>query len=339
MASKQEERVRIVDVAKAVGVSPTTVSHALNGRGEVSEKTRAKVEAVAAELGYRPSRAARSLRTARTEALGLVLPGFETTVAVDLPTIALDHYMRLTRSAALTAFGRGYRLLMAPQLASGVEASELGVDGAIICDPVAGDHQLEFFEAAGIPVVTHEQPLNRPDFRWHVHSDNESNVRRLLDHLAEAGGTSIAMIVPDLPSPTIAECQSTYQSWCREHRMKPRLEVVAGQPEAPAARERAEALLTSADPPDAFLDVVPPSSLQACNRLGLRVPEEVLIAAFIDTPDTRAADPAITAIDLNPTGIGQAAIELLVDLVEGKSPPGPIIVPSPLHVRASSQRR
>ncbi len=338
MQDGQRERIGIQDVARAAGVSATTVSHALNRRGKVSAETRARVEAVADRLGYRPSRAARSLRTARTETLGLVLPGFETGVAADLPTVALDHYMQLTRSAALTAFDRGYRLLMAPQLASPREAAELGVDGAIVCDPVAGDRQLDFFTEAGIPVVTYEQPPGRPDFRWHVHSDNEANIRVLLDHLAGAGGEAIAMILPDLPSPTIDECQRAYLGWCERHRQEPRLELVAGQPEAPVARQRAESLLASNDPPDAILDVVPPSSLQACRRLGLRVPEDVLIAAFIDTPDTRAAEPAITAIDLNPVAIGKAAIELLVDLVEGRSPEGPIIVPSPLHVRASSRR-
>ena len=338
MATGGNNRVGIRDVAEAANVSATTVSHALSGRGKVRAETRAKVEEVARRLGYQPSRAARTLRTSRTETLGLVLPEFETGVALDLPTISLDHYMRLTRSAALTAFACDYRLLISPPLSSVAEVDALGVDGAIICDPVLGDHQIDFFAEKGIPVVTHERPPGRPDFRWHVHVDNEAIIWRLLDHLAEAGGTKIAMIVPDLPSPTIGECQNAYLRWCEQRGVDSRLEVVAGRPEGVLARERVELLLASADRPDAILDVVPPSSLEACRRRGLRVPEDVLIAAFIDTPETRASVPAITASDLNPTAIGEAAVKLLIELIEGGSPVGPIIVPSPLHVRASSQR-
>lgn len=338
MSGRRHSRVRIQDVARAAGVSPTTVSHALNGRGKVSPDTRETVAEVARRLGYQPSRMARGLRTARTETLALVLPEFETRVAADLQTVALDHYMHLTRSAAITAFDRGYRLLMAPQLAAGAEVESLGVDGAVICDPLADDRQIDFFAAADIPVVTYEQPPGRPDFRWHVNPDNEGNITTLLDHLADSGARSIAMVLPDLPSPTIDECRHAYLGWCTKQGVEPRLEVVVGQPEAPAARQRVESLLASDDPPDAILDVVPPSALQACRRLGLRVPRDILIASFIDTPDTRAADPPITAIDLNPVGIGSAAVNLLVDLVEGNDPEAPIIVASPLRVRASSHR-
>jgi DNA-binding LacI/PurR family transcriptional regulator len=338
MAGSRPQRTRIQDVAKAAGVSPTTVSHALNGRGKVSPETRKLVADAARRLRYQPSRAARSLRTARTETLALVLPAFETTVPADLQTVALDHYMQLTRSAALTAFDRGYRLLLAPQLASATEIDELGVDGAIICDPVADDHQIDFFAAADIPVVTYEQPPGRPEFRWHVHSDNRGNILALLDHLADSGGTAIAFVTPDQPSPTIDEMRTAYSDWCARQGMAPRLVTVRGQPEKQVAKHEVETLLRSADPPDAILDVVPPSSLQAAQQLGLRVPDDVLIASFIDTADTRAADPPITAIDLNPVEIGRRAVDLLVDLVEGGTPEGPVIVPSPLLVRASSRR-
>ncbi|MBS1895069.1 MAG: LacI family DNA-binding transcriptional regulator [Actinobacteria bacterium] len=338
MAGSRPQRTRIQDVAKAAGVSPTTVSHALNGRGKVSPETRKLVADAARRLRYQPSRAARSLRTARTETLGLVLPAFETTVPADLQTVALDHYMQLTRSAALTAFDRGYRLLLAPRLTSSAEIDALGVDGAIICDPVADDHQIDFFAGAEIPVVTYEQPPNRPEFRWHVHSDNRANIHALLDHLADSGGTSIAFVIPDLPSPTIDEIRTAYSDWCADHDTEQRLAIVRGQPERTVAKREVEALLRSADPPDAILDVVPPSSLQACRQLGLRVPDDVLIASFIDTAETRSADPPITAIDLNPVEIGRRAVDLLVDLVEGGSPDGPVIVPSPLRIRASSRR-
>jgi DNA-binding LacI/PurR family transcriptional regulator len=330
-------RTRIVEVAKAAGVSPTTVSHALNGRGHVSVETRARVMAVAEQLSYRPSRAARTLRTATTETIALILPEFETTAGVGVKTITLDNYMQLIRSTSLTAFKRGYRLLLAPRADSPAAVADLGVDGAIICDPLESDSQLDFFAEARIPVVTYERPVHRPDFRWHVGADNADVVRRLLDHLIAAGGTRTAMVLPDLPSPTVAECRQAYLEWCAKHRAPPILEVVA-DPEGPEAQQRIAELLRGDNPPDAIVDGVPPSALDACNSVGLRVPDDVLVAAFFDSPDTRESDPAITAIDLNPTAVGESAVDLLADLIEGREPDGPIFVPAPMYVRGSTQR-
>lgn len=249
-------RTRILDVAKAAGVSPTTVSHALNGRGQVSPETRARVAAVAEQLSYRPSRAARTLRSATTETIALVLPEFETSALVGVKTITLDNYMRLIRSASLTAFKSGYRLLLAPRLSSAGEVADLGIDGAIICDPLEGDSQLAFFATANVPVVTYERPLDRPDFHWHVAADNGDVVRRLLEHLTEAGGRQIAMVLADLPSPTVGECKRAYLDWCDAHDMAPMLEVIE-DPEGPQARLHIERLLRRTTRPDAILDGVP----------------------------------------------------------------------------------
>jgi DNA-binding LacI/PurR family transcriptional regulator len=269
----------------------------------------------------------------------LVLPEFETRVQVELKTIALDFYMQLIRSAALTAFEHGYRLLIAPELSSEGEAVKLGVDGAMICDPAEEDRQLDFFSAANLPVVTHERPPGRPDFPWHVNADNEDNTRRLLNHLVDAGATRIALVLPDLPSPAIDDFECAYLSWCSERGFEPMLERTKIEPaEGRAARECVERLLSRSDPPDGILDIAPASTLQACHAQGVRVPDDVLIAALLDGPEARGARPPITALDMNPTAVGQSGIELLVDLVENRSPDAPIIVPAPLHVRASSQR-
>ena len=89
-------RPTIRDVAKAAGVSVTTVSHALNGKGRVDPETRALVGRVVRQLGYRANRHAQVLRSGRTGALALMLP-----VQADVGSneaLSLDFYMRLPRS-------------------------------------------------------------------------------------------------------------------------------------------------------------------------------------------------------------------------------------------------
>ena len=91
-------RPTIHDVAKAAGVSITTVSHALNDKGRVDPATRAHVMQVVGRLGYRANRHARGLRSGRSGALALLLP-----VQADVRTdeaLSLDFYMRLATTAA-----------------------------------------------------------------------------------------------------------------------------------------------------------------------------------------------------------------------------------------------
>src|SRR5437764_10806386 len=98
MARSDMPRVSIRDVAELAGVSETTVSHALSGRRPVSKLTLSKVQKATAELGYRPSRVARSLRGGRTH-----------TIALIVPDICNPFYPALARGLQEAITGHGYR--------------------------------------------------------------------------------------------------------------------------------------------------------------------------------------------------------------------------------------
>ncbi|CAM5666972.1 LacI family transcriptional regulator (Fragment) OS=Streptomyces microflavus OX=1919 GN=G3I39_27470 PE=4 SV=1 [Streptomyces microflavus] len=122
--------VTLLDVARAAGVSKSTVSDALQGSGHVAEATRERVRAVAEQLGYRPNSAARRLRRSSTGAIGLHLPQTAT---------RLDYYMNLAFGAVARAQEEGLDVvLLAPAGgASGRVASR--VDGLLVIDPEVGD--------------------------------------------------------------------------------------------------------------------------------------------------------------------------------------------------------
>jgi DNA-binding LacI/PurR family transcriptional regulator len=101
-------RVTIGDVARGAGVSPTTVSHALNGKGAVRPATRARVLRTAKRLGYLPNSAARNLRSGRTMTLGLMFPREEFS--------GVEYYLELASAAAQAAFARDYGVLLIPPM-------------------------------------------------------------------------------------------------------------------------------------------------------------------------------------------------------------------------------
>ena len=177
-------RPTVRDVAAVAGVSPTTVSHALNGKGRVDSRTRRRVEDAATRIGYRANPVARNLRAGRTGMLSLVLP----TIGHDATTneaLALDYYMRLASAAAAAAFAHEYALLLPPPLRSGADLRDLPIDGGILADPEMNDPRLSMFRALNLPVVTIERDLGDDDDAGASSSDNDANTRIVLDHLAQ----------------------------------------------------------------------------------------------------------------------------------------------------------
>lgn len=144
-------RIGIKDVAAAAGVSTTTVSHALSGKGRLPEATRESIAEIAAELGYRPNTSARNLVAGKTGLLGITV-----SASPDAPFGLgdFDYFIQLL-SAATGAAVEGGQALVVEGAALGANAfSRVDIDGAIVIDPVSDDPLLASLDARGIPIVT-----------------------------------------------------------------------------------------------------------------------------------------------------------------------------------------
>ena len=154
-------RTTIRDVAKAAGVSPTTVSHALNGRGQVDVRTRERVIEVARALEYRPNRHAQRLRTGGGHTIVLVssMP-----FAIAAGASRLGFLMEIAAVAAAAALSRGLALVLAPPVdGDRVPLDVLEIDGALVVEPAAHDPQVDQLRRRGVPIVSiGRQPQGRP---------------------------------------------------------------------------------------------------------------------------------------------------------------------------------
>jgi DNA-binding LacI/PurR family transcriptional regulator len=322
-------RPTIRDVASAVGVSVTTVSHALNDKGRVEASTRERVRSTADRLGYRPDRTARRLRSGRNGTLALLLPSVERDVAAD-DLGALDYYLDLAGAATRAAFAAGHPVVLTPPLGTADDLHDLGVDGGIVCDPVRSDQRVAFFDALGLPVVTIERDPGRPERPWVVRADNEGNMRALLDHLAAAGAERIALLVASGGWGWAEETAAAYAAWCADHGRDPLIE------EARSGHEAASRLLEHARP-DAIVSLTERHTngvLRAATERGLRIPEDLRVAAAVDSHQAR--DAGVTAIDLRPHAQGEAAIALVLERLNGERREQPLITAAEQHVRGST---
>ncbi|MEU5283051.1 LacI family DNA-binding transcriptional regulator [Streptomyces sp. NPDC020755] len=258
--------VTLLDVARAAGVSKSTVSDALQGSGRVAEATRDRVRAVAEQLGYRPNSAARRLRRASTGAVGLHLPATAT---------RLDYYMNLAFGAVERAQEDGLDMvLLAPSAAAGGRIASR-VDGLLVIDPEAGDSAVPGLLEAGVPVVTGERylgPATGPSGA--VVCDNAASLTALLDHVTEHGARRPALLAPSGSSAWATALRATAGSWGRAHGVAVTLRTVPFAA-TPAEVEAATRELLAADPAvDAVIcapDGSAPGVLRAAAALGRKV--------------------------------------------------------------------
>ncbi|MFE0425137.1 LacI family DNA-binding transcriptional regulator [Streptomyces sp. NPDC058953] len=235
----------IKDVARAAGLSITTVSHALNGKGKVNAGTRERIREIADELGYRPNPAAQVLLSGRTGVVGLAA-GHRRAEAWE--RTYRPYYAGLTAGAMVEAVDRDYALVVVPARPGSELWTRIPMDGLIVVDPVAGDPVIAEAVRRGLALVTDGRPLD-PEHAGipYVHSDMAAGVPLALDHLYAGGVRRTGLLTgPELDSYTL-DSERAYARWCAERGLPGRV-VRIGDGES--ARDAARRLLASGERPD-----------------------------------------------------------------------------------------
>lgn len=334
-------RVRLVDVARAAGVSKTTVSAALNGTGRLPAATREHVRQVARRLGYRPNATARLLRTGHARLLGLVAREY-----VETPWVyaELAYFGQLVIATTRAALAHGYGVVLLPTSGPDDCWLDMPLDGVFVVDPVAGDPMVGDFLAAGVPVVSDRRALaavadgSRQELgRW-VDFDHGDAARGVLDHLEAAGAERIAVVAGATTACFHQESVQAYRDWCAERGRSPLVSYLSG-PGVRRALGAVEELLDDPVPPDALFVLVeanPPLLLDAIQRRGLSVPDDLLLVCTTEDPAARYTEPPISTLGFLPGETAETAVELLVDCVEDREGDRGRLFTADFQARASS---
>lgn len=331
-------RTTIRDVAAAAGVSPTTVSHALNGKGRLDPRTRARIQRIAERLGYQANRLARGLRLGRYGVQALWLPEHD---PASSNALTLDYYMRLASATAKAFFTRGDVVMLLPPVASDDGLLSVPLDGAIVVEPHERDPRMAALRNMEIPTVTIERNPIDPDDPWCVASDTGYEIESLLDHLASVDAERIALLTPEGMGSWTKEERDAYRDWSRAHGRERVTRPVSMHTAIHSAHRAVAALLASPNRPDAIVlgaERFVPGAMRAIGEAQLAVPDNVLVAVAVDGNHARSATPPLTAVDLQPERQASAAVELLWSRLDGEAPRGQRIVPGVLKVRDSTTR-
>jgi DNA-binding LacI/PurR family transcriptional regulator len=333
-------RVSMRDVASLARVSGQTVSRVVNASPRVDPATRARVEAAMQQLGYRPHRAARALRTGRTQTIGLVVS-----------TLASVGNSRMLQAVADAAAHRGYALTVvtarttvsasASVTAGGALAGafeqlrDQGVDGAIVLNeatPAARSSQTP----TGLELVVVDSPH---DERFSVvQTDHGAGARAATEHLLSLGHPTVWHL---------AGPEESYAAAERERGWRAALDgagllvppIVRGDWTAASGHREGAALAARADVSAIFAanDQMALGLLRALAEAARSVPGEVAVVGFDDIADAADYLPPLTTVRQDFDALGDMAVDALIALIDGGTPRAHT-VPTRLIVRASSAR-
>lgn len=308
--------VSIKDIAVEAGVSHTTVSRALRGSSLISKETTKRIQETARKLGYLPSAAARSLRTNRSQALGVIVTN-----------IYDPYFSEVLQGIEEVAQGNDYSLFMAasqhdPERETMIVQAmqQHRVDGVIICSTMFSDEQSQHFSKYGIPIVAiNNQAVE--DYRYSIYHDDVDGSRQLTRHLIELGHRKIAYLGNANSGRTTQDrLAGFHQEMDSAGLALPSnyvYEIPGSEPDKSVIA--VDYFLNLRNRPTGivcFNDMMAIGMLKNLQERGVRVPEEISITGFDNIVFSDYTNPPLTTFDQPKRFIGQKAAELLLTLLD-----------------------
>lgn len=307
--------VRIQDVARAAGVSVSTVSRVLNGKDDVAPSTYQRVQKIIDDLGYSSTLAAKSMRSHRTNVIGVII--FD---------LSLSFCLEVVRGIDLVVKAHTYDLMIFSSNRANhrddatwerkVVAQLNGsiVDGIIAVTPTTVDLP------TNSPLVTID-PCDGGNFPS-VLATNYQGTLEAVRYLVSLGHRRIGFIGGRHSLLSARQRRQGYEEALREAGLPVLPELyVEGDYSRETALIGARQLLALPERPSAIMGANDQSAmavLEAAKEMQLCVPQELSVMGFDNTPESAYTSPPLSTVDQSIVSMGGRAAELLIQMVEGK---------------------
>lgn len=331
------------DVARLAGVSRATVSYVLSGRvgGSIAtaEETRQRILDAAAQLGYEPNAAARSLRLSENKTIGLLVPD-----------TGNPYYWQLLQGAENEAHLCGYDILLVNTALDPIREREAvravlrrRVDGLLIILAFHGQvtEDVRNILGRGDAVVLIGDAATIDERLDSVRSDHAGGAVQMMAHLLALGHRRIGFVFGVAGPPLGQERLAAYRQAMQRVGVS---DIDALVEHCGVTLEEgyraAQRLLDRSPRPTAILvinDLLAIGVLRAVNERGLRIPEDVSVAGFDDIAMTRYLNPPLTTVRVYAEEVGRTAMRLCFDRMRHpERPPQAVCVPAELVRRGST---
>lgn len=313
----EKKRITSIDVAKAVGVSPSTVSLVNNGKanGRVSKELQEKVLSAVRELDYQPSKAARSLRM-----------GSSNTIALIIPDISNTYFANVLRGAQLRAKARNYEVTLLEMMENPdwlnwmiKNITNSSLEGVILylADRVKGE-QLGIISSKVVLIETVFD--SSASVILNVKEATQSAVQFLLD----LGHKQIGYFIADYDKETFHIRYRVYEKLMKNNNISiDSMHVARSRFEIDESIYVAKKLLSTYPRPTAVLcddDILAAAVYKAAGILGINIPRDLSVIGFNDVEIARILEPELTTIAIPAKEVGSAAMDLMIDVLDGELP-------------------
>ena len=311
----------IKDIAKLAGVSHTTVSRALHDSPLISTATKIRIQQIAITTGYQPSAAARSLKTNRSQVLGVIVSHiadpFFSEILQGIDDVAQSYGYSTFIAAAQQDAQRQYAILKTMR--------EHRVDGVILCSPRLSSDENRQLQSYNIPMVAiNNQGVD--DFNYSISHDDVDGSRQACTHLISLGHVRIAYLGDATSGRTTRDRQVGYQQVMQEHGYSTPQEYIYEVSGNSAAQglSAADYFLSLPAKPTAIIcynDMLAVGMLKGLSNAGVQVPSDISVTGFDNILFSDFTEPSLTTLDQPKRFLGAEAARMMLDQLASNSSP------------------
>ncbi|MFV0420911.1 LacI family DNA-binding transcriptional regulator [Oleidesulfovibrio sp.] len=323
----------IKDIAKELGISPSTVSRALSGHPDISDKTSAKVKELAARFNYQPNLVAKSLQQKHSSTIGVIVP-----------EIRHDFFAATISGIEQVAYDAGYATMLCQSHESLLRESTniralVGqrIAGLLITASCETKDTAHFAPArqSHIPVVMFDRVPE--DFTGSsVTVSDEQGAYDITCLLIKKGYRRIAHIGGWQHLPVGRARHAGFIRALSEAGIKPRPDyILEGGFDEKDGKQGAERLFALPQPPDAIMCATDPIAVgvyTAARERSLSIPQDIAVSGFSDNPLSELVTPTLTTVHQPAFEIGRTSALLLLDIIAGNAGSSPVNVTLPTRV-------
>lgn len=310
----------IYDIAKGLGVSPATVSRALNDHPAVNDKTKLKIKEAAEEMGYRSNMFASNLRKQHSKAIGVIVPRlnshFQSSVIAGMEKIANEAGYNLIISQSLESFQK--------EITNANTMFNSRIDGLLVSlayDTENTDHFKPFFKR-GIPLLFYDRIAEHKQCTGIV-IDNVQAAYKATAHLIEQGCKSIIHLTGSLTRNVYADRLKGYKYALIDNNLPYKeSNVIINILSEEAGIEIAQKILKMKTLPDGIFvsnDTCAVSCMKALKQGGVKIPDDIAVVGFNNDPISRVIEPNLTTVNYPGFEMGEVAVRNLINHLDGLS--------------------
>jgi DNA-binding LacI/PurR family transcriptional regulator len=332
-----KENITIKDIARELGISPSTVSRALKDHPDISKATRDAVNELAERWNYRPNPIALSLKSGSSKTIGVIIPDvvhyFFSTVISGIEDVVYqrDYNMILCQSNEMWEHEvKNVRTL----LASRVD----GILASVAKTTTIFDHYRSIIEK-DIPLVFFDRVAEELDTD-RVVIDDEEGAYKAVNHILRTGKKRIVHLSGPEQLAIARHRLNGYLRAMKEYRLTPAKDDIVKCDDIESAEKIVPGQLKRKPRPEAFFavnDLTAAQTLMIAKRHGLRLPEDIAVVGFTNSQIATLTDPGLTSVDQKGYEMGMLAAQLLLERIENpRNPFQTKVITSELVVRGST---